>query len=80
MIVNLERSSPVQRTSRVMQLEGMFDLSPSETSSVRWEAHLPIEDQPWNIGLIVGPSGAGKSTLIREIWPDRYASSAAARP
>lgn len=39
-------------------------------------AELPIEDLPWNIGVIVGPSGSGKTTLGKAIgslyaprWP-----------
>jgi len=61
-------STPVQRTPRVMQLEGLFDLPPTKRSEIRWNGALPVEDRPWSIGMIVGPSGAGKSTLAREIF------------
>lgn len=61
-------STPVQRTPRVMQLEGMFELPPTLKSVVRWVGTLPIEDRAWSIGMIVGPSGAGKSTLARELF------------
>jgi len=64
------KSVAVVRTPRVMQLEGMFDLPATERSSVQINAHLPLEDRPWNIGLIVGPSGCGKTTLARELFPD----------
>lgn len=30
-------------------------------------AELPIDDKPWQIGLIVGPSGSGKSSLGRAL-------------
>src|SRR5215207_8805232 len=53
-----------------MQLEGLFDLPPSERSELRWSVNLPIEERPWNVGLIVGPSGAGKSTIARELFGD----------
>src|SRR5262245_54605791 len=79
-------SSPVERTPRVQQIEGMFDLKPAERSSIEWNVDLPIEDRPWNIGLIVGPSGSGKSTVARRLfgevlarqeqipaWPDNRA-------
>lgn len=32
-------------------------------------AELPIDDKPWQIGLIVGPSGSGKSSLGKAIFP-----------
>ena len=33
------------------------------------EAELPIEDNPWSIGIIVGPSGSGKSSIGRAMFP-----------
>jgi len=66
--IDLVRSCPVERTARVMQVEGMFDMR-SETNSVRrWSVDLPIDDRPWNIGLIVGPSGCGKSSLAERLF------------
>ena len=66
--VDILRSSPVVRSPRVVQLEGLFDIPPAERSEERWTVELPIEDRDWNIGLIVGPSGSGKSTLARELF------------
>lgn len=61
-------STPVQRSPRVMQLEGLFELPPSQKSELRWSGDLPLEGKPWAIGMIVGPSGAGKSTLARQLF------------
>lgn len=64
-------ASPISRTPRVMQLEGMFDLQPADESAVEIPFDLPdLSDQPWNVGLIVGPSGSGKSTVAREVFGD----------
>ena len=57
--------SPILRTPRVLQTEGLFDLPPRPSSVQEWDVDLPVEIKPWNIGLIVGPSGCGKSTLLR---------------
>lgn len=65
----------VVRTPRVKQLEGMFDVPPSETSRREWSFELPLKARPWQIGLIVGPSGSGKSTLARKLWPDQLAAT-----
>lgn len=53
-----------------MQLEGIFDVPPSQRSENHWTVELPIEDFDWQMGLIVGPSGSGKSTLAREAFGD----------
>lgn len=66
--LDIVRSTPVYRSVRVQQAEGIFDIPPSEATGEEWHVDLPIDDQPWHIGLIVGPSGCGKSTLARELF------------
>ena len=61
-------SSKIERSPRVMQLEGLFDVPPTQRTEQRWIVCLPLEEKPWNIGLIVGPSGSGKSTILREMF------------
>lgn len=65
------RASPVARSARVKQLEGMFDLPPSKRSEVSWNVELPLDQKPWQIGLIHGPSGCGKSTIAKTFFGDR---------
>src|SRR5437016_2644630 len=65
--------TPIYRTARVAQIEGLFDLDPSRVSEIVWTAELPLEEKPWHIGLVVGPSGSGKSTLARQLWPEALA-------
>ncbi len=75
-IVTVESS--VVESPRVQQVRGLFDLAAEKTSRLQWTAAaLPIEDRPWNIGLITGPSGCGKSTLARHFWPRETLHSAA---
>jgi GNAT superfamily N-acetyltransferase len=50
-------SSPIERTVRVMQLEGLFDVPQEKKSELTWNVDLPIESLDWSVGLIVGPSG-----------------------
>jgi energy-coupling factor transporter ATP-binding protein EcfA2 len=66
----------IQRTARVAQIEGLFDLPIEKTSSKRWVMDAPIDDRPWHIGLIVGPSGCGKTTIAKEIFPAASARTA----
>lgn len=66
--VNVVVESPISRSPRARQLEGMFDVPPAENARLEWAVELPIEEEKWNVGLIVGPSGCGKTTIAREIW------------
>ena len=68
--------SPVVESPRVQQVRGLFDLAPEKTSRLRWEVSLPVEERPWNVGLVTGPSGCGKSTLARHFWPRECLQSA----
>jgi energy-coupling factor transporter ATP-binding protein EcfA2 len=68
--------SPVVESPRVQQVAGLFDLALERTSRLEWDVLLPIDEQPWNIGLITGPSGCGKSTIARRLWPREIAHSA----
>jgi ABC-type lipoprotein export system ATPase subunit len=65
--VSIVRESKVIRTPRVMQMEGMFEVPPSERSAQEWIVNLDLPAE-WNVGLIVGPSGSGKTTVARELF------------
>jgi ABC-type lipoprotein export system ATPase subunit len=64
---HIVRSTPVVKTPRLLQVEGIFDISPSEKSEVVWDVNFTLPED-WNVGVIVGPSGAGKSTVARELF------------
>ena len=67
---------PTNRTFRVEQVVGMFDLSLDKSQSARFSVDLPAEDEDWKIGMIVGPSGSGKSTIAREAFGKRMLGNA----
>jgi ABC-type lipoprotein export system ATPase subunit len=69
--------SPIEETARVQQVRGIFDLPAEKVSAVSWNVELPLEEKPWQIGLIVGPSGCGKSTIARHLWPGAVTTLAA---
>lgn len=66
--VDLLIKSPIKSSFRVEQVCGMFDIPNNETVSHEWKVNLPIEDKPWQIGLIAGPSGSGKTTLGKNLF------------
>lgn len=69
MKIDLKVESPVSDSVRIQQLGAMFDLPPSVKSRRAWGGDVPIEDEPWSVGLIVGPSGAGKSQVAQSMFP-----------
>jgi hypothetical protein len=66
--------TPIQRTARVMQVEGMFDLPPTQQAELSWEVNLPLAERDWSLGLIVGPSGCGKTTVARQLFAQQLAA------
>ncbi len=66
----------VEQTPRVMQVQGMFDLTAEKSSKLTWQVAMDLDAKPWNIGLIVGPSGCGKSSIARNLWPTPFTKSA----
>lgn len=72
--VDLAVSCKIEPSPRVLQMTGMFDLPQTGESRVEWHGDVPLDERPWNVGLIVGPSGSGKSTLARELFHGRLVS------
>lgn len=65
--IDIIREISIARTARVMQVEGIFDVPPSQRSSEHWSVDLDLPEA-WDIGVIVGPSGSGKTTVARELF------------
>lgn len=70
--INIVAQSHIEKTSRVQQLEAMFDAPTDTLLKQEWHGELPIEDFDWNVGLIVGPSGSGKSTIAKDLFGDSH--------
>lgn len=72
---HIMREIDTPKSFRVSQVSSMFDVSLQEKTRHEWDVHLPLDEKPWQIGLIVGPSGCGKSTIARELWTQQYRQS-----
>lgn len=68
--VDLTLSVDVERTARVKQIEGIFDVPEAKRVSLDMHMDVPLDERDWQIGLIVGPSGAGKSSIARTLFGD----------
>src|SRR3990167_6823940 len=71
---HIVRECDIRRTARVMQIEGIFDIPPSQRSAESWDVSLDLPTD-WNVGLIVGPSGSGKTTVARELFGNAIVES-----
>lgn len=72
MKIDIAVETKLSDSSRIQQLSAMFDVPPAKKSRIEWRGDLPIEAEPWNVGLIVGTSGSGKSTIARNLFGDHY--------
>lgn len=66
--VDVVNQCVVRKTSRLVQLQGFFDVAIPDVSTEHYEVDFPFEDHPWNVGLIVGPSGSGKTSIAKSVF------------
>jgi ABC-type lipoprotein export system ATPase subunit/GNAT superfamily N-acetyltransferase len=68
MNIDITIETPISTSIRAAQVSSMFDVPAAERATMDWHGTIPIEAQPWHVGLIVGPSGAGKSTILNRCF------------
>lgn len=68
-VIDILSEIQIKRTPRVIQLEGIFDISQKDKSIFQFSAEVDL-DQSYNIGLIVGPSGSGKTSIAKKYFSD----------
>ena len=72
----IKLTTEINRTPRVMQLEGIFDLQAAKVSSTEIPNNIPdLGTREWSVGLIVGPSGAGKTTIAKNMFQKELSST-----
>jgi len=62
-------SSKVGESFRINKVKGMFDCQFNEIKK-EFDVNIPIENEKWNVGLIVGASGTGKTTIAKKVFKD----------
>lgn len=68
--IDLSLQVPIATTAKVMQVMGMFDVPERRHANAEFHFDVPLDERPWQIGLITGPSGAGKSQVARALFGD----------
>lgn len=66
MRVQIHHKQPIPDTYRAARVSSLFNVEGD--ADFHLDATLPLEDQDWQIGLIVGPSGTGKSSICKQAF------------
>lgn len=69
---NIIKTSKLSESFRVKSVIGQFDLQVGEEIREQFTGNIAIENEEWQIGMIVGPSGSGKSTIAKELFAEYY--------
>jgi ABC-type dipeptide/oligopeptide/nickel transport system ATPase subunit len=67
--ISVTQRCPDYQSYRAACIKSLFNADEAHSFTV--EASLPVDEDGWQIGLIVGPSGSGKSTLGRKLFGPR---------
>lgn len=68
MKIDIAVETETSSSTRARQVSAMFDCPVTEKCRLEWKLDFPLDDEPWNVGLVVGPSGSGKTTVMRHVW------------
>lgn len=61
--------SETGKSFKVNKVKSMFDCD-MDIVTKEYDVNIPIENESWNIGLIVGASGTGKTTIAKNLFKD----------
>ena len=61
--------SETGKSFKVNKVKSMFDCD-MDIVTKEYDVDIPIENDSWNIGLIVGASGTGKTTIAKNLFKD----------
>jgi len=67
MNIQVSRKSAVFSSYRSERVRGLFNVTEEDGSQFELDADLPIENDAWQVGIVVGSSGSGKSSIGDEL-------------
>ncbi|MCX7010569.1 MAG: ABC transporter ATP-binding protein [Kiritimatiellaeota bacterium] len=69
--ITISKSVPVFPGYRSARVRSLFNVTAGQGSTFTARCELPLDEDNWQIGLVVGPSGSGKSSIGNECWGGR---------
>lgn len=67
-LISVDQSVPAFESYRTARVRSLFNVSSEAGRRFQASAELPVDEEGWQVGLVVGPSGSGKSSLGRAAW------------
>ncbi|MDO4693029.1 MAG: ABC transporter ATP-binding protein [Eikenella sp.] len=74
MMVNIHNHCADYQSYRAARVKSLFNVESG--ADFRLSADLPLDDRPWQIGVVIGPSGSGKTSIGKALgqlyepkWP-----------
>lgn len=67
-LISVDQSVPAFDSYRATRVRSLFNVTPDDGRRFTASASLPVDEEGWQIGLVVGPSGSGKSSIGRAAW------------
>jgi ABC-type ATPase involved in cell division/GNAT superfamily N-acetyltransferase len=65
MRIKVHNTCPDYNSYRAASVKSLFNVEQGNHFTL--EADLPVEEVPWQIGLVIGPSGSGKSSIGKRL-------------
>lgn len=69
-LISVDQAVPAFDSYRATRVRSLFNVTGDAGRRFQASASLPVDEEGWQIGLIVGPSGSGKSSVGRACWGD----------
>lgn len=72
MIIEVDQTVPAYDSYAAERTRGLYNVEMEDAQRFQLQAEIPIEEEGWQIGVVVGPSGSGKSSILRELAEDGW--------
>lgn len=68
----IKKSTFDTKSFRCRSIVDIFGLNVTDTIVENFKGSLPINQKPWNVGIICGASGTGKTTIAKDVFKNDY--------
>lgn len=66
--LDVDQACPVSTSYRAARIRSLFNVTDEQAARFTLTAELPLDQDNWQVGMIIGPSGSGKTSLGRRAW------------
>jgi ABC-type glutathione transport system ATPase component len=69
--ITITKRVPVFQGYRAARVRSLFNVTAAAGATFNATCELPLDEDTWQVGLVVGPSGSGKSSIGAAAWGGR---------